>query len=215
MTHNKRLEMDAIALPEEFSSYTVIGQEEKELRPLSNINIFVGANNTGKSRFMRLLTQQDSYNYKSKHGDYTVLNQQIRESLQSLSEEFISRGLETFGTTSLQAIQSLIEQLPSYLSSNSDAYMAFRNWFERSINLSNGDHSASGSGLRGMRSGHELPPRIRETCSCLQNALENISIQDSHSNPKRVYIPIIRGLRPLDDDRTDFYAQRTQKRLLP
>jgi len=47
---------DRIVIPEALKQYSVVnGDDHRILSPLSKINIFVGPNNSGKSRFLRKL----------------------------------------------------------------------------------------------------------------------------------------------------------------
>jgi predicted ATPase len=59
------INVTAIKLPETFDSYKNTEEEKLEfLEPVSKINIFVGSNNSGKSRFMRMLSAKEEYEVK-------------------------------------------------------------------------------------------------------------------------------------------------------
>ena len=61
------INVTAIKLPESLNGYKNSDEESLEfLEPVSKINIFVGANNSGKSRFMRELSNQSNYDVEIK-----------------------------------------------------------------------------------------------------------------------------------------------------
>ena len=41
--------------------------------------------------------------------------------------------------------------------------------------------------------------------------LNQVPIHSEDNAPKRVYIPVLRGLRPIDAERLDLYAEQTKK----
>jgi len=70
-----------------FNNYSVNG--ENVLGPLSLINIFIGPNNSGKSRFMRGLFSLEDYIFNTNKFDLKTMDQEIK----TLAEEY----KQTFG----------------------------------------------------------------------------------------------------------------------
>ena len=57
--------VNTIRLPDSFDIYkNTDGNKSEVLETVSRINIFVGSNNSGKSRFMRNLSSQPDYKVK-------------------------------------------------------------------------------------------------------------------------------------------------------
>ena len=70
-----------ISLDSDFSDYDVLSEntpQEKILPNLSKINIFVGANNSGKSRFTRLLASTKELRF-TPNFDFKELNDLKKE----------------------------------------------------------------------------------------------------------------------------------------
>ena len=68
----------SIDLPGMFDIYTdAEGNPNGVLCPTSSINIFVGENNSGKSRFMRMLSGQAEYQAILSDIDLNTINAQI------------------------------------------------------------------------------------------------------------------------------------------
>jgi hypothetical protein len=60
-----------------------------------------------------------------------------------------------------------------------------------------------------------LRTAIREKSTEAVQVLEQVPIYSELNTPKRVYIPVLRGLRPVDEQHTDLYAQRTYSDYFP
>src|SRR5690242_20210233 len=79
--------------PKAFDAYVCTGERGNqlaELCPTSTVNIFVGANNSGKSRFMRLLAGQLDFSFgggREPHGINTALfNREIKATIAEIRD---------------------------------------------------------------------------------------------------------------------------------
>lgn len=84
-----------IVLDSNFSDYHVLSEntsqeKEKILPNLSKINIFVGANNSGKSRFMRLLASTKELRFETDF-DFTELNELKSETTQIIQNYCVKK----------------------------------------------------------------------------------------------------------------------------
>jgi hypothetical protein len=121
----------AIELPDAFELYTDIeGKSLSYLKPISNINIFVGSNNSGKSRFMRILSDQAEY--KTQPGDINLdqVNLQINAIFDQLKDALIKNGFNEANGFSQRSIEEL-KPLPLSLSLNTDSYKKLRDAFTK------------------------------------------------------------------------------------
>ncbi|TFF33506.1 hypothetical protein [Mucilaginibacter psychrotolerans] len=70
---------------DKFKEYNTI-DDDRTIRNLSKINIFIGSNNSGKSRCLRTIFSDNELRYNSDTLDITVLNSIIDEFKQELKE---------------------------------------------------------------------------------------------------------------------------------
>ena len=202
----------SLFLPNEFDIYQNAEKEPlKKLAPLSKINIFVGSNNSGKSRFMRLLSKQESYNVAIPDIDLDDSNEKFIGILDELNGLMMSYRLSQAGSVDTSTIKAL-RSVPLGLNTAEDSYSNMRVAFQQWISTQDRMNTTSGPGNGQLQhTNHEaLASEIRRLCSEGLSVLESIPVNISGDNFRRVYIPILRGLRPLDEEHTDFYAKRTQ-----
>lgn len=69
----------------------------KWLKNLNTINILIGSNNSGKSRFMRTLFYNDDYKFKSDFYDLDLLNNSYDKTLELLSNSILYKDTEIYG----------------------------------------------------------------------------------------------------------------------
>lgn len=174
--------------------YSFIGKEKDVLGCLSKINIFVGENNSGKSRFLRSIVEKDDFEFITSNKDHNKLNDFITEfkvsikgydhlsSFSEFEEAFNSiKTLKNFNflipkEDPCLPILNFLESLkPLYkMEDTSTDYASFSEWAER------------------MKTNYDR---------CFQKYFgESKSIRDIKLNYSfnRIYIPILRGLRPIN-----------------
>jgi AAA domain, putative AbiEii toxin, Type IV TA system len=202
--------VEAIKLPDSFDAYST--KEEtpiKFLRPTSTINIFVGSNNSGKSRFMRMLSTQAEYKTLIGEIDLSLINSQINAIFSQWKVALREMRIGEANGFSNQSMDELLP-LPDSLSLNTDSYanlrIAFAVWREF-------PHVESITMLTGADISYDTRTKIRDEIQVnakkALKILDQVPIHSSQNTPKRIYIPVLRGLRPIDDRHTDFYAERT------
>ncbi|WPA86236.1 hypothetical protein [Bacillus cereus] len=77
---------------EKYQNYEFIGcKENKKMNNLSKVNIFVGANNSGKSRMLRELFQEDGLKFIPADVDINEINNIITEYKEKIISIFICR----------------------------------------------------------------------------------------------------------------------------
>lgn len=203
------IKVNAIKLPAPFDIYKNTDNEKAEfLEPVSKINIFVGSNNSGKSRFMRHLSMQADFDIKKENLE--KLSSIILEKINYLIGKFDSYGLLDTGTISVEYLKTAHSLLTNTLNTNSDKYEELRNSFTKWSKISGmGGYTSRGS--MPHRNLEHLPKIIRDTSLEALELINNIPIYSEATNPKKVYIPTLRGLRPLDNAHTDFYLDKTRQ----
>jgi hypothetical protein len=204
----------SIELPNTFDIYKNLdGKPVGSLKPISSINIFVGSNNSGKSRFMRLLSAQAEYQAVLGEIDLDQINLQIESILGQLKDALTRNGFREANGFSNQLIDGLLP-LPRSLNLKTDSYNKLRDTFTKWSDFTDISSWSSLSGRGGSnipdRNRTDLRDTIRAKSTEALHVLEKVPIHSDVTSPQRVYIPVLRGLRPIDTAHTDLYAERTK-----
>jgi len=221
----EKIRYTEILLPSEepFSKYQI--GDPNLISPLSLVNIFIGTNNSGKSRLLRALFPLQKFSYNTN----IYREDNFWKLVDSLDKEF--REIFSYPVTSVLEFDSdYIKEL--FLSSNSmyNKFISFDNLTYKTLkekleNLAShksdyGKYSIVNylGGTPAKTSG-AFPPDVMETASKLYDigikygqSLDEIDVDLSLGSEKRYYIPILRGIRPLDvdDQHKNFYGERTK-----
>lgn len=210
INHARKSMITAILLSEKFENYhNSEGNRIESIFPLSKINIVVGSNNSGKSRFMRLLAMQPYYEVNIPSVDLEKVNCDLVEILGSLESNLTEYGLTGADTMTISVLSDF-KKLPAALKTNEDVYASMRSRFEEWKVVAKFQH------LTGPNAPN-IDPRwlgdwiksFRTLASRGLEILKEVPVELPSPVTSRVYIPILRGLRPLDEHHTDFYANRT------
>ncbi|MEQ8765808.1 MAG: AAA family ATPase [Planctomycetota bacterium] len=181
-----------------------------QLEDLASVNILVGANNCGKSRFMRLLATLPHYRVAMRDGGAW---QQVQQTLGNVSEAIermlSSRNLVSVGPVSAQAVRGL--KAPDHLVFESDSLANVRSLLKRWSEVTLDELRRQQEMVANRTHGNPDERMAQEIRSLCKDALSHVArIPDlSDSAPTRVYIPTLRGLRPVNGS-VDAYVQRTR-----
>lgn len=208
------INVTAIKLPESFDSYkNTDGEKAEFLEPISTINIFVGANNSGKSRFMRTFSAQDKYYINIKEINLEFINSKILDFIELIKSKFQELNIERVNELSLAELEIIKSDLTDTLifSENYNAIKALiKGWANyggvvKTFRKNNQVINIFGEDRK------SLTTLIKSNASELNQLVSQIPNYSESDSPKKVYIPTLRGLRPLDEKHTDFYLNRTRK----
>jgi AAA15 family ATPase/GTPase len=191
------------------------------LKPISKINIFVGANNSGKSMFMRLLSTMKEFPVHAKSID--KLEQEIKKILphhEKLVNEFSNIESISYSPPTIFPID-WFKKFFEGEAIGSDANLndcktriiGLRDDYDKLCNLGEGSFTLDSADEKVMIS----PNKVKEIKQLAENGkkiIDNIldelkDINDIKVNT--VYIPVLRGLRPLDNAFTDYYKTTTER----
>jgi AAA domain, putative AbiEii toxin, Type IV TA system len=197
---------DEILLPPEapFSSYSA--GERNEIGLLSLINIFIGANNSGKSRLLRSLFSLNNFLYNTNRYKAKPFYDLIQATNKELEAAFPD-GISSIGNISRNHLKNILDGNPHFISSTDPIHKKV----EDALNALSSTHSGN-MGYRGEPPSvnpDDLAKRIREIGFNAMERFKEIEFDPEIGDEKRYYIPILRGMRPLDDAHTNLYKNRT------
>jgi AAA15 family ATPase/GTPase len=201
----EKIRYTEILFPSEapFSNYVVNGS--KPLSPLSPVNIFIGSNNCGKSRLLRSLFSLNYFKYKTNH--YNALS--YHDFLMKINPEFqfaftnISRPVTEVGSISIKYIENkLRDQDPNFIDSKNPIYNVAEYILQTLINIYKTTHK-------------QFEMYTYEICNIgekYKHEFDALNINTKLGDEKRYYIPVLRGMRPLDveEQHKNFYGDRTK-----
>lgn len=186
-----------IKIPNE-SHFCLNSSEERSesIEYLSKINIFVGENNSGKSLFVRnLVSKQNSYLPQSEF--ITILNSVI-ETIKADSNDYLKRKrLEGFSK-----ITPLLEmlQIIDFINEDFNIGNELSN-LKKQIDGLKANKSTSSGNMPHSRIGEDLEGIFYNALDPLSNYI-NIhgNLEEDLKKPKlkKIYIPILRGIRPIN-----------------
>ena len=203
---------------EEFSSYSMVGaegQDKKWIENLSEINVFIGANNSGKSRFLRTLFGEE-VPYRTRNVDLQKVNSLIDETLDKLLSTQRNMRL------SVQQLTQAIDEAKSKLSNIEHfTYGKFSkdNLSSPIMNVGRATDAVISSSQVFDSVQKEGFSIVRELCEVYLDQLnellpDEVSYTQLERPLEKKYIPILRGLRPLHKS-DDSYLERTKQDYFP
>ncbi|MBU7314434.1 AAA family ATPase [Paenibacillus oleatilyticus] len=208
--HIKEIIIDKDSL----DGYQMVGKDNNNLANLSKINLFVGSNNSGKSRFVRSLFNYSTYSIIPAKVNLPQLNSLIdayKKDVESIIERF---GIVDYGDT----VSILSKITNNNFIKSEDEYLAnlFTSIdFVRHVNT---DQAITKRSLH-FSFYEDQHIQLRQDLNSIGNDYYTKIRGIIGSSPekysfKKVYIPTLRGLRPFDND-FDYYSQRTKQDYFP
>ncbi|MAD44046.1 MAG: hypothetical protein CMH98_03495 [Oceanospirillaceae bacterium] len=200
--------------------------ENEEHIELKKINFFIGSNNSGKSRFIRTiaLLNKDNTTFsgsvlnrngnllldkveKAIEEEKTPLNPDVNKK----SDSLIGNLSDTFGTGEYQKLtfNSLKSEFTGILVSRKNEYKTFYDICSNAtLNT-----SSEMSNLKYYKKINNRIINFLVSLDCNEDFTSIPSIGIDLLFPKKCYIPMLRGLRPLDEseEKNDLFKKRTIK----
>lgn len=180
-------------------------REANELDNLSKINIFVGSNNSGKSRYVRNIFDQSSYSF-------IPTNLNIGE-VNSLFADFRSEILSTVSKYGVIEYGSIVSESNKfkelkYIEEKNEYILQFLSLLNELSNLK-GELVVTSRSSYSFHSYSALNSDINNIAAeYLEKFISVVKNSDRTYKFKKVYIPALRGLRPFDGNH-DHYLSRT------
>jgi predicted ATP-dependent endonuclease of OLD family len=183
---------------------------------LSKINIFVGENNSGKSLFLRNLVS-NKINYLPQSEFVDVLNSVISSLKDDINSYLANKGIEN-----LREIKPILDEIEivHFIDDNFILGEKLKTLEERILNLKNMTGTQTNF-IYHSKIGIELEPIFNNSLEPLSEFVDiNSNFEEKLKKPnfKKVYIPILRGIRPINSidnalsfDNKDVFKMRTMK----
>lgn len=187
--------------------------ENQNIENLAKLNIFIGQNNSGKSRFLRLLAEKDQ-KFIPNNIDIEKYNDLICKYKVDMKKIVLETRAKDF-----DGVLSTLDKVSEInkVETKSKVFQPFLDHLNKSANLSNVTNLTGDGNFELIN--QKAVPKINELArryhSKAQPIIEGLETLEYHFH--RLYIPVLRGLRPLDKHEvegsfknTDFYEERTR-----
>ena len=181
------MQLTAIRLDKDLFPHYETTESDNALANLSQINIFIGANNSGKSRLMRMLFEHDTFEYKRVEIDSIILNKYVREYEDQLLN-VVRR--QHYDITAIQSMNSVKEYLLKGIK------IEFDTWFNISPT---GYLTINALGHGNFVRSVDIHSASIGDIQTHYNKIQPLAKQVNEENTvfDKNYIPILRGLRPI------------------
>jgi predicted ATP-dependent endonuclease of OLD family len=194
-----------------FSNYTYLSEPENHhyLTNLSKINLLVGANNSGKSRFMRTLFAQESIKYNLANIDIEAINHLILNLKSNIDGVLNHKNIADYSDIKKDIDKVVLNHFFSEGKNNFESFIELL----RRIRIISGSPAYTTKGIGRTLLENDFQWINSTLTQLAEGMLEDINVPAIEKGAEpylKIYIPTLRGLRPLDKD-TDFYTYRTQK----
>lgn len=212
MNFNQRDRIDSLSLPQSnpFDSYQI---EDKEdiLSNINLINIFVGANNSGKSRLLRELFSSDKYGIRIKPSkDFDASNfHEAQIQFNHIMPDFI----DAIGDINSNHFDEYMEKIKKFINIGELQHSPtslFHNKLQQLESENNRHFSRKRSGGAEIDVAQKIGELNHLGKIMLQKFTQDLK-ETAFNKPHRIYLPMLRGLRTLDNERSDLYYHRTKE----
>ncbi len=187
--YNKLMIREHILINKE---YYGTSSDKSSIDRLSRMNIFVGANNSGKSRLIRSIYSANESRYVNTKIDHRGLNASIKEYLE-----------ENKAIKSLESYKILLRFI------NEDGY---NKYYERSTEMLSALAVHANDINRQTVSSRANKTEAANLVEMVSPYLDGVEAEEERaSNTPKIYTPVLRGARLLGDTGEDYYRQRTEE----
>ena len=205
--HCAAIKFDQLAGTEDYVAISASGSQERYLAGLGPVNLFVGPNNAGKSRFLRALFKADKLVFRPAGVDLRTLTKSITD-LHELVQRHLGGNIVGYGP--LEGPGAFGKYRVEWLTEGERLFDELREKLQALISNKSFSPTIKGGfsapSEQDVRRIHEalLPPAQQ-----LESDIAKIAI-NSGGKP-RVYVPVLRGLRPLPPADATVYEIRTRQ----
>ena len=186
----------SIILRDKLKNYKYNSDEKSVISNLSKLNIFIGSNNSGKSRFIRNILTDKELKYNFQTDELELYNDFIERLNKEIYAAFNGTPIKAIGN--IQCREDSISKI-EYLEERNNIKQIFINLIENLEKVNSSDNVTS--------SGYSAAYDCKRICEIL-NSISDKYIKEFEEKSlssciekkefKRIYIPTLRGLRRLE-----------------
>jgi hypothetical protein len=187
-----------------FSSYQCEGS--RGIGPLSLVNIFIGPNNSGKSRLLRAMFSLEDFSYTTNFANAEAVYALIG-GLKSEYDAIFGKTLSTIANIKSGELEDILAQDPKFISPTQPIHALAKSRLEKIAAAQDGNMSGSGP----LPSGPHVASKLRALGSRGLEQLSKIDAGVPIKADRRYYIPMLRGMRPFANDSGNPYRVRTKE----
>lgn len=184
-------------LPEDgvYKSYHT--ENSREIGSFSQINLFIGPNNSGKSRFLRALFNEKPLPYTTSKYDAYTFSRIAFEGAEILKNSF-GPSISSLGSISNEFLDSVSYNVPKHIDPQSSIIDLVEERLSTLSKISESDILKQTLSVSGAETTirRNMVAKFSEIVSKCTNDLNKLEIERL-GNEKKFYIPILRGLRAL------------------
>lgn len=179
---------------------------DRVLRGLSQINFFVGANNCGKSRFLRSFFAHREREFELLGVDGDAIRDTLSHFSSDIALQFRKVYSATFGSVNRNETDQL--KFPTFINKAYDFEKQLIAPIRKVAQL-----PADTRGINNRLTGQFIAANLIQIGEKALQEITSFLPQELAVTSKDIYIPVLRGLRPFDDSLQpkDFYLDRTIK----
>lgn len=194
--------------------------DERSLSNINRLNIFIGANNSGKSRFLRTLFSDRNFKIKLFEDSFTEIAEVFKLILDEVTPNLNRLGFEDIGSQYMSNIKATLSEKIRVVKKidlnniNTIATEIFSFWEE--LKEFKATNSTLLDGRYSSGDFSDATNLIQSLAKKYNSKISSLLKDDLNYSPERIYIPILRGLRPTQlrnedrfDEVYDNYCKRT------
>ncbi|MBT2278840.1 AAA family ATPase [Priestia megaterium] len=193
-----------------YKNYNLINsQQGKAIRSLSKVNIFVGTNNSGKSRMLRELFREEELMFIPSDLDLSEVNQILGGYVTDITNILNSKSLIGYGRLKKEDLEQLKEI--EVVLTNEDILKHFYELINITSNFNGTEGLTFTGGYSAPHIDHEkFNEEMKRKSSIYADKMREATGEEKNYRFSRVYIPTLRGLRGFENNE-NYYLTRTKK----
>jgi len=210
MRHESKDQYSAIKFHKEEPLTFYLFEPDFVLDKLSLINIFVGSNNSGKSRLLRHIFRSSDYECSITKSNSIKYPDDINK-LRLELETILPKGVISIGNIRPQHFDDLFAKYHNYKTIKGSLLEMTLTKLKELASERSTTISHESTGISPNIDPNTLLRNINDFGKRELSRYEALTNNNTLGNEKKIYVPMIRGMRPFDEDKTNYYTERTKK----
>ena len=214
--------LDKLILNSELYKGYYLENDGTSLTGLGKINVFIGQNNTGKSRFLRSLFTDKELEFELKNYDFQTVVTLIRKKKQEVREIFNEISILDADNV-FQRIEKVANEIENFkINKVKELLETVKELAEYYLRLHTFSTYSREPNVKVNETPDRVIPILRMIGKEILELINNLFPKDFDFKINKIYIPILRGLRPIQmatdghfKEQMDNYKSRTIRDYFP